>query len=44
MMQERWVTRLMERFIIGQSTGDSQDKSREHSFKLVHSPSHAGHS
>jgi hypothetical protein len=44
MMQERWVTRLMERFIIRQSTEDSQGKSREHSFKLVHSPSRAGHS
>ncbi len=44
MMHERWVTRLMERFIIGQSTGDSEGKFREHSFKLVHSPSRAGHS
>ena len=44
MMQERWVTRLMERFIIGQSTGDSQGKSRDHSLKLEHSPWLAGHS
>lgn len=28
----------MERFIIRQSTGDSQGKSWEHTFKLVHSP------
>lgn len=44
MMHERWVTRLMERFIIRQSTGDSQGKFREHSLKLEHNSWLAGHS